>query len=263
MAKSFNGISLSNAIGGAPAVTRPTSTGAPSKPTSPASLYAISSTSPLPALVQRGGADSQGPYGIQIPSNPSVLWVPKLGSSYVPGSIPIGGMKGFKRETGWDIRKGKGTAGAVLVRKTMPPVEGTVTTQLYSTQDFADWDAFVEASLSIDSGTQAANGIPWNYPGHGSIGLMRVVIKYFTGPEPVGKGMYHASFGVIEWFPPPQNTSIAYTVPAAVTLAPPVGSGPVNTGTGGPAAQASQGQAAGAGAGQAAGAGYAPPVTRP
>lgn len=132
-----------------------------------------------------------------------------------PGTIPRGGIKGFKRETGWDIKKGKGTSGATLTLKDRPPCEGTITLQLigpggfysfggsYPSTDFQDWDAFVSLVLSISPAQQKAQGLSFYYPGLASIGLTSVVVKDYSPPDHVGRGLYLATINLIEWSPPP------------------------------------------------------------
>jgi hypothetical protein len=126
-----------------------------------------------------------------------------------PGTIQRGGVRGFKRETGWDIKKGKGTAGATLTLRTLPPVEGTITNQLVTQEDFAAWDTFVEQVLSISVASQQAEGLSIYYPQFSSIGLRTVVVKDYVGPEHQGKGLYHVSVSLIEWFPPPAVSVVA------------------------------------------------------
>ena len=132
----------------------------------------------------------------------------QLGGVKTPGTIPVGGLRGFKRETGWDVKKGKGTKGATLTLKDQPPVEGTVICQLTTAQDFADWDDFVANVLDTDPETQQAEGLSWYYPGHVSISLSVVVIKHYTGIEYQGRGMYHGTFEIIEWGPPPAKSIV-------------------------------------------------------
>lgn len=140
-----------------------------------------------------------------------------------PGSIPKGGVRGFKRQTGWDIKRGKGTKGATLTLKDRPPCEGTITLQLVGpgglnadgspSSDFQLWDLFVAAVLSFPAEKQAAKGLSIFYPQFASIDLTDVVVKHFTGPEHVGKGLYTVQIELIEWTPPPA-VSIVSTVAA-------------------------------------------------
>ncbi len=126
-----------------------------------------------------------------------------------PGTIPRGGIKGFKRETGWDIKKGKGTAGATLTLKDKPPCEGTITVQLLTAQDFTDWDNFVSQVLTIPEQNQQANGLSIFHPSFSSIGLTTVVVKHFSPPEEQRPGLYYASIEFIEWSAPPAQSIVA------------------------------------------------------
>lgn len=120
-----------------------------------------------------------------------------------PGTIPKGGIRGFKRKTGWDKQAGKGTQGATLILKTKPPVEGTITLQLITTQDFRDLDYFVANALAIDPVKQKAEGLEVYYPGFSCIALTRVVVAHYGIPEHVGKGKYEFEIELIEWQKPP------------------------------------------------------------
>ena len=171
------------------------------------------------------------------PTDPTInswLYFRLLGS-VSPGTIARGGVKGFKRETGWDIKKGKGTAGATLTLKDRPPCEGSITLQLVGpggmyafgrtaaiggagdqsnqgaqfSNDFSEWDQFVANVLSINPLIQQGlGGLAIYYPGLASIGLTAVVVKHYTGLEHVGKGLYHATIEMIEYGPPPAKSVV-------------------------------------------------------
>lgn len=134
-----------------------------------------------------------------------------LGGVMAPGSIPRGGLKGFRRQTGFDKKAGKGTQGATLTLKTRPPCEGTITSQLFTAADFTAWDAFVAAVLTIDEGAQQADGLAIYYPAFSSIGLTVVVVEDWTPPEHMGEGLYHVTVKLCEWSQPPA-ASIVSTV---------------------------------------------------
>ena len=140
-----------------------------------------------------------------------------------PGTIPKGGIKGFRRETGWDKQAGKGTKGATLILKSQPPAEGTITFQLFcrpgetTSQDFTDYDSFASKVLSIDPVKQKAEGLSIFYPGFAGIKLTRVVVGWYTGPEHQGKGLYHVTVQLIEWQQPPPVSivsKVSKTAPA-------------------------------------------------
>lgn len=126
-----------------------------------------------------------------------------------PGTIPRNGIRGFKRETGWDKKRGKGTQGATLTLTTVPPIEGTIILQLFQPIDFENWDTFVKNVLSISPARQQAQGLAIYHPQFASIGLVSVVIANYTGPEHQGKGLYHVSIEMIEWQPPPAKSIVA------------------------------------------------------
>lgn len=181
---------------------------APAPPTAAPKL-AIGPT-PVPSVASNAMAAT-------LSDTPENSWLyARISGIPTPGTIPKGGMRGFRRETGWEEKKGKGSQGATLTKVSAPPVKGTVTLQLYVPQDFSDWDAFVASVLTVDQGEQAAAGLQWYYPGHNSIGLVSVVIASYTGPELVGAGIYHATIDVIEWAQPPAQSivsTVATTLP--------------------------------------------------
>jgi hypothetical protein len=120
-----------------------------------------------------------------------------------PGTIPKGGIKGFKRSWGWDKKKGKGTQGATLTLTSAPVCEGTITIQLFTVADFTAWDAFVANVLSIQPEQQKTSGLDIYYPAFSSIGLTTVVVESYSPPEHKGKGLYEVEIKLIEWSPPP------------------------------------------------------------
>jgi hypothetical protein len=157
-----------------------------------------------------------------------------LGGMPSPGSIPRGGIKDFKRPTGWDIKSGKGTSGATLTLKDQPPCKGSITLQIIGpggfyalgqpTTDFSAWDTFVAGVLATPVTTQQAQGLAVYHPAFAAIGLTVVVVEHYTPLEHVGKGLYQTTIQLIEWSPPPA-VSIVSTVssekPETETGAPP------------------------------------------
>ena len=127
-----------------------------------------------------------------------------------PGTIALGGMKGFKRETGWDIKKGKGTQGATLTLKDVPPVKGEITLNLITTADFVAWDLFVANVLTTNVKLQQQQGLGIYHPSFVSIGLTQVVVSHYTAPEEVGgKRKYQVKIELLEWQPPPPASVVS------------------------------------------------------
>jgi hypothetical protein len=133
-----------------------------------------------------------------------------------PGTIPRGGIRGFERETGWDEKAGKGTKGATLTLKSAPPCRGTITLQLFTTQDFADWDKFVETVLGIAADKQSAEGLSIWHPAFEAVGLTSVVVKSFSPPDHQGRGMYHVMIQLIEWQQPPAVSVVSTVASTAI-----------------------------------------------
>lgn len=126
-----------------------------------------------------------------------------------PGTIPKGGIKGFKRATGWDIKKGKGSQGATLTLDEVPPVTGSITLQLFTDDDFIDWFDFVSDVLFTDAALQKSEGLTIFHPAFGAIALTTVVVKSFSAPEHQGKGVYHVTIELLEWSSPPPTSVVS------------------------------------------------------
>jgi hypothetical protein len=132
----------------------------------------------------------------------------QIGGLLTPGTIPKGGMRGFTRDSGFDAKKGKGSVGAVLTLTGQPPVKGSITCQLFTKQDFADWDSMVSKVLAIPVGLQQTKGIGVYYPGWSAIGLYSVVVEKYAGPIDMGKGLYHCLIDLLEWNQPPPISNV-------------------------------------------------------
>ncbi len=126
-----------------------------------------------------------------------------------PGTIPRGGIKGFKRETGWDEANGKGSAGAQLILTKKPPCKGSIIVQLITGQDFTDWDNFVAQALAIPEQNQKASGLAIFHPSFASIGLTTVVVKHYSAPMEQRPGLYYCTIEFIEWSAPPAQSIVA------------------------------------------------------
>ena len=134
-------------------------------------------------------------------------------------TIPRGGLRGFLRETGWDELHGKGSKGATLIRKTAPPLRGAVMFQLFTDQDFATWDFLVLNVLyDAPSPTNPADGINIYYPAFASVGFTKCVVKSYSPPDHMGRGLYHTIVELIEWQQPPPSSIVKAVQKAAGDL---------------------------------------------
>lgn len=135
-----------------------------------------------------------------------------LNGVHSPGTIALGGMKGFKRNQGWDKKKGKGTQGATLTRTTIPPAEGTFTLNLITDDDFAAWANFVAQALAIDAKQQQEQGLNVYHPAfeYLSPALTTVVVEDYTIPmEHGGKRKYQVEIKLCEWQQPPPKSVVS------------------------------------------------------
>lgn len=148
----------------------------------------------------------------------------QLGGVQAAGTIIKGGIKGFKRETGFDKKRGKGAKGASLTLTTLPPTDGEVTLQLFTSADFDLYDSFVEQVLSVGAitFTNAAGLVTdaWQvyHPSFSSIGLTKVVVEWYTPPEPHSCGYYRYTIKLLEWQQPPPVSIVKQVTKAAVDL---------------------------------------------
>lgn len=136
----------------------------------------------------------------------------KLNGVTSPGTIALGGMKGFKRGTGWDIKKGKGTQGATLTLVTMPPLKGSITLNLITDDDFTAMLAFAVDVLGISPTQQQAEGLNIYHPAFEYIvpPLTKVVVEDWTIPEEVGgKRKYQVVINLLEWQKPPPASVVS------------------------------------------------------
>ena len=144
-----------------------------------------------------------------------------------PGVIPVDGIRGFKRETGWDVRRAKGQAGATLVRTNNPPSEGEIDFQLWTGDHFFQWQQFVTAiqyqpSLFGKPGeiSKIADAITIYHPSlaQPDIDITQVVIKHISPIRHVGQGLYVVTIEFIEWRPPPPVSVVSQTTKADPSL---------------------------------------------
>lgn len=140
-----------------------------------------------------------------------------LGGVTSPGTIVPGGIKGFKKRTGWDSKAGKGTAGATMTIKGLPLTKGSITIQLLTQQDQADLDSFINAVCAISVNDQSADGLSFFHP---SIPWLSAVVIGHPGDEggysPLEyvKGKLLWTLDLTEWLPPIAQSVVA--TPAAV-----------------------------------------------
>lgn len=131
-----------------------------------------------------------------------------------PGVIAVDGIQGFERKTGWDIKAGKGTQGATLTLKTMPPAEGSFEFLLWSPEDFDDWQTFrkvLKYNPTRTTPATAADALDIYHPALADLGISRVVTAEVSPVRHKGRGLYTVSVKFIEWQNPPPVSIVATT----------------------------------------------------
>lgn len=123
-----------------------------------------------------------------------------------PGAIAVNGMRGFKRETGWDKKKGKGSQGASLTTTTFPPAEGQITFQLWLARHFTEWEQFLpllKYNPAKTSTNDAADALDIFHPALVFVDVGSVVTHFISPPYHRGRGLYEIEVDFVEWLPPP------------------------------------------------------------
>jgi hypothetical protein len=163
---------------------------------------------------------------LATPANSANNWLyATIANVPTPGTIPRGGVKGFRRVTAYDKKMGKGTEGATLTATGLPPCKGSITLQLFQYDDFGAWDSFVSNVLAVriplNSSGQPLFGLPISHPSFAAIALTRIVVESYSALEYLGKGLYHATIELCEWQQPPATSVVKTVQKTAPSLAPP------------------------------------------
>jgi hypothetical protein len=142
-----------------------------------------------------------------------------IAGSRSPGAIAIDGIHGFERETGWDIKKGKGVKGASLTLTTLPPAEGSVDIQLWLPEHFAQWSAFARLLKYDTSKTSptAADAVSIEHPSLVDVDVNLVVTRKVHPLRHRGRGLYIATIEFIEWMQPPKMSVVKDTTASRVS----------------------------------------------
>ena len=125
-----------------------------------------------------------------------------------PGVIPVDGIHGFKRETEWDKKKGKGAQGATLTLVQYPPAEGSIDFLLWLPGHFDSWSSF-RTYLRYNTAKQAGDAVDIYHPSLADLDINAVVTKSITPIYHKGRGLYMVTVEFIEWFPPPAKPIVA------------------------------------------------------
>ena len=139
-----------------------------------------------------------------------------------PGVIPANGIRGFDRKSAFQMKAGKGVAGAALTRVQQPNAKGTVLFHLGSVPDFYQADVFRAAAMSaLDAPAGQGGGsfqaLAISHPAFQDINITQVITD-FVGPiKHAGKGLYTMEVGFTEWIAVQQQSVVATPTQATQT----------------------------------------------
>jgi hypothetical protein len=122
-----------------------------------------------------------------------------------PGKCEV---KGFKRQVEWDIKIGKGTAGATETVKGLPPAKGAVSFWAWVPAHFAAWDALLP-KLKFDPTKQTKQANEVYHPALADIDVSSVNIESIGQWEHEGGSLWRRDIEMLEFAPPPTASAVA------------------------------------------------------
>lgn len=141
-------------------------------------------------------------------ANPNVF--PALYDVVIVGGIVSPGvakLSGFARAYEWDVKKGKGSAGATITAQGEAPAKGTITLSLWESglgpngrDHFAEWDTLRQLLAQPSGKTVTAHDV--FHPYLQDIGVTSIVVEELGSLEPKGGGLFDVSIKVLEYKPP-------------------------------------------------------------
>jgi hypothetical protein len=123
-----------------------------------------------------------------------------------PGIIAPGGISGFKRETEWDVKKGKGTKGGTTTLSQLPPAKGSIKFLLWTNFHFFQWDTSFRSKFKYDPAKKTKNAVDIYHPILDGVGVHSVVTESIGAVTYEGKGLWSITVELLEYLPaPPQS----------------------------------------------------------
>ena len=132
-----------------------------------------------------------------------------------PGVIVKDGIRGFERETTWDIKKGKGQQGSAITRTQVPLAKGAITVMLWTAVQWYAWDAFVPLLLKYSETNGYVDAGTLTHPELLLLNIAAVVVHKVHPRRHVGGLAYLATVEFIEWTPAPKATIVSTPLKAS------------------------------------------------
>ncbi len=138
-------------------------------------------------------------------ANPNAWDVFTIQGQDTPGYCEV---TGFKRAVEWDVKSGKGTAGATETVNGLPPAKGTVKFYAWRVSDFTRWDIILPL-LKYDPTKKTKQANEVFYPSLADINVSSVNIESIGAWEHQGGGMYTREIEMLEFAPAPNASAVA------------------------------------------------------
>lgn len=121
----------------------------------------------------------------------------------------IAKLSGFKRDFGWEVKKGKGAKGSTVTLNEYPPAEGTVTLVFWLQDHFEQWREFRDI-WDYDPTKKPIKAVDIYHPTLADLGINRVVCKSIGAVEPDSTpGLWKVVLTLIEYNPPPKKPAVS------------------------------------------------------
>lgn len=117
-------------------------------------------------------------------------------------------IDGFTRPYGWDVKKGKGTLGAVVTFVSSDPAKGSITFYLWTKDHFDRWLSFRKL-FAYDPTKKKLEAVDIYHSSLEDIGIKSVVIESIGMIVRESGGLYSIKVDMLEYFPPPKKSAVA------------------------------------------------------
>ena len=124
-----------------------------------------------------------------------------------PGIIDPKGITGFKRQTEWDVKKGKGTKGGSATLSQLPPSKGSIKFLLWTAAHFQAWDFSFRNRFKYDPTKKTKNAVDIYHPALAKLGISSVVTESIGPEEQEGDGLWSITVELLEYLPPAKKTA--------------------------------------------------------
>ena len=142
-------------------------------------------------------------------ANPQDYDVCKIDGIENPGIIARGGVTGFKRETEWDVKKGKGTKGGTATLSQLPPAKGSIKFLLWTDFHFQAWDDIYRGMFKYDPTKKTKNAVDIYHPALAKLDIHSVVTESI-GPETYeSPGLWSITVELLEYLPAPPKSIVS------------------------------------------------------